>query len=154
MLSKKVCRVSTVIPAIAIALLATGCAQNPAASSALNSSDQSAALTAFTSGTWKLQSLTRADATTATISELGQFTIELSGDNRVALRVDCNRGSGSYTVAGGVLTIGPLALTKAYCSSASLDNEFLSLLGGETTIATSGESLQLSSSRGALLFVR
>lgn len=43
----------------------------------------------------------------------------------VSMRLDCNRASGPFTVSpasgdGGSLTIGPLAVTRAYCQPPSL----------------------------------
>ncbi len=105
-------------------------------------------------GVLKLQSLTRADSTTVTISDPQQFTLEFLENNRIAVKADCNRASGGFTLKGTTLTIGPMAVTKAYCGSASLDGEFLSLLGGETVATASPTSLVLSSARGALRFSR
>jgi len=135
------------------ALSLAACASNPLAPSVTSSGTTTLAAVTVP-GVLKLQSLTRADATTVTISDPQQFTLEFLDNNRVAVKADCNRASGSFTMNGTTLTIGPMAVTKAYCGSASLDGEFLSLLGGETVATVSPTSLVLSSARGALRFSR
>jgi heat shock protein HslJ len=58
-----------------------------------------------------------------------KYTIAFNADGRVALRLDCNRGSGTYEAepsgngGGGSLAIGPLAVTKAYCPPPSLSEQ-------------------------------
>lgn len=136
------------------ALSLVACANNPLAPSMVSSSEATTIAAEVVPGVLKLQSLTRADATTVTISDPQQFTLEFLDNNRVAVKADCNRASGSFTVNGATLTIGPMAVTKAYCGSASLDGEFLSLLGGETVATVSTTSLVLASARGALRFSR
>ena len=136
------------------ALSLVACANNPLAPSVASSSEATTIAAEVVPGVLKLQSLTRADATTVTISDPQQFTLEFLDNNRIAVKADCNRASGSFTTNGTALTIGPMAVTKAYCGSASLDNEFLSLLSGETVATVSTTSLVLSSARGALRFSR
>ena len=136
------------------ALSAGACAKNPLAPSMTSGSDATTIAAEVVPGVLKLQSLTRADATTVTVSDPQQFTLEFLDNNRVAVKADCNRASGGFTLNGTNLTIGPMAVTKAYCGSASLDGEFLSLLGGETVATVSTTSLVLSSARGALRFSR
>ena len=129
-----------------------GCAQTVTApTSAPNSADISAAL--GTGGVWKLQSLTRPDSTTVTVSQPDRFTLELlDSTGRTAVRADCNRGAGPFTLNGSALTVGLMAVTRAYCSSAPFDDEYLKLLSGDSVLTLSGTSLQLSSSRGTLRF--
>jgi len=50
------------------------------------------------------------------------FTMELSAEGRVAMRLDCNRGTGRWSATatsstGGSLTLGPLGVTRAACPS-------------------------------------
>jgi heat shock protein HslJ len=54
-----------------------------------------------------------------------RFTLEPGADGRVAMRVDCNRGTGRWSATptspkGGSLSVGPLALTRAACPHAAL----------------------------------
>ena len=144
----------TLALSLVAALSAAACARNPLAPSIASSSEATTIAAEVVPGVLKLQSLTRADSTTVTISDPQQFTLEFLDNNRVAVKADCNRASGSFTVSAATLTIGPMAVTKAYCGSASLDGEFLSLLGGETVATVSTTSLVLASARGALRFSR
>jgi heat shock protein HslJ len=130
------------------------CASNPAAPTMASGTTATTITMETVPGVLKLQSLTRADATTVTISDPQMFTLEFLENNRLAVKADCNRASGSFVVNGSTLTIGPMAVTKAYCASAPLDDEFLRLLSGDTVATVSATSLVLTSSRGALRFSR
>lgn len=49
------------------------------------------------------------------------YTISFGADGRVSARIDCNRGSGTWTTSGiNQLTFGPLATTRAFCGRGSL----------------------------------
>lgn len=78
---------------------------------------------------WQLlaiQSMDDAQGTTR-VHEPGRFTLEFGRDGRAALRLDCNRGSGTYLVqpaadgSSGALTFGPIAATRAMCPPPHLD---------------------------------
>jgi heat shock protein HslJ len=106
-------------------------------------------------GSWKLQSLTRPDSTVVNISEPVRFTLEFLEGGRLSLRADCNRGTGGYATNGNTLTVGPVAITKAYCAAtAPLDDEYVRLLGGENVVVADATTLVLSSSQGTLRFGR
>jgi META domain len=62
--------------------------------------------------------------------EPARHTLEFGADGRVAVRLDCNRGSATWQAqpaaqggpprASGQLLMGPLATTRAMCSQYSL----------------------------------
>ena len=53
-----------------------------------------------------------------------KYTLAFNADGRVAARLDCNRGSGSWKSAGpGQLELGPMAVTRAMCAPGSIDHE-------------------------------
>ena len=83
---------------LAVSLVATlsagACAKNPLAPSMTSGSEATTIAAEVVPGVLKLQSLTRADATTVTISDPQQFTLEFLDNNRVAVKADCNRASG------------------------------------------------------------
>jgi heat shock protein HslJ len=54
-----------------------------------------------------------------------RYTLEFQPGGKIAVRADCNRGSGSYTLNGAALTFGPIATTRAMCPPGSKDAEFL-----------------------------
>ena len=78
---------------------------------------------------WQLlaiQSMDDAQGTTR-VHEPGRFRLEFGRDGRAALRLDCNRGNGTYQVqaagdgSSGALTFGPIAATRAMCPPPHLD---------------------------------
>lgn len=74
---------------------------------------------------------------------------------RLSTRTDCNVCSGGFSVAGDTLTAGPnLACTRALCATASFESAYTSMLSGDSIVATSNNTLTLSSSRGAIQFTR
>ena len=113
-----------------------------------------ASLAIDTNVVWRLQSLAGADGSVLTIGDPSAFTLTLTDDGKVQVRADCNRASGGYRISGNTLSIGAMASTKAYCSTAPVDQQFLMLLAGEDIVTTSGATLQLSSPRGTLRFGR
>ena len=140
--------------ALIAAVSLTACqGSSPSAPSALPTPPVGA-LTIETNAVWKLQSLVRADSSGATIKDTSLFTMILADDGTLQVRSDCNRAMGGYTTSGTVISIGPLASTKAYCASAPIDTEYLALLGGDSTVSIFGPTLQLSSPRGTLTFGR
>ena len=141
------------ITGIITVVMTSGCAQNPATGSATAPSPIATAPAVVAGGTWSLQSIIGSEMPTVT-TEPGQFTLALGEDGRVTMKVDCNRGSGTYMLAGTVLTVGPLATTKAYCASAPLDDQFLRIIEGQSTIRVAESTLEVSSPRGTLRFSR
>lgn len=142
------------VSALMLALLTSACAGNVAAPSGTvaTSGASSAATAALVGGVWKLQSITHADSTTVTVRQPDLFTLELT-DTRIALRVDCNRATGPYTTNGTTLTVGRLAMTRAYCAdTADVGDEYLRGLDGDTVVSATSTSLVLSSARGTLQF--
>ena len=105
-------------------------------------------------GEWRLASLQRADFSTATIPATLRLTADFGEDDRLALRADCNVCGGAFALEGDALVAGPFACTRAFCSSAPIDSEFVRMLEGRSSLKTSGDRLVLSSERGSLIFVR
>jgi heat shock protein HslJ len=113
-----------------------------------------ASLAIQTNAVWHLRSIVSADGSVLTIDDPSLFTLMLTDDGKVSARADCNRASGAYSLSGNSLSIGPIASTRAYCTSAPVDQQFLMLLGGENAVTTSDITLQLSSPGGTLRFGR
>jgi|KBSMisStaDraftv2_1062788.scaffolds.fasta_scaffold758794_1 heat shock protein HslJ len=139
---------------LAAILSLAACASSPLAPSSATDTTTTTITAATVSGVLKLQSLTRADSTTVSVAEPDRFTVQFLDDNRIAVRADCNRGAGSFSANGNAVTVGPMAVTKAYCGSDSIDNEFLSLLEGTNVATVSSTSVVLTSARGSLQFSR
>ena len=65
-----------------------------------------------------------------TIDTPDRYTIRFDSSGRVAVRADCNRGTGSYTATpDGQLTLTPMALTRAMCPPGSMSDEFARAVG-------------------------
>jgi para-nitrobenzyl esterase len=110
-------------PAITTALLVGVCAH---ALLAVGPRDtQAAAATAIpglTGTRWQLVQFRSSDDAIGTLNprDATRFTMELASDGRVAMQIDCNRGTGKWSAkatsaAGGSLSLGPLAVTRAAC---------------------------------------
>ena len=73
--------------------------------------------------TWQLVAIRSMDDAQGTthIGDPSRFTLQFGADGRASLRLDCNRGNGSYDAkpggdsSSGSLTFGPLAATRALC---------------------------------------
>lgn len=71
---------------------------------------------------WQLveyQSMDDSQGTTR-IADRSKYTIRFDGNGSVAVRLDCNRGMGTWrnpiaNASGGTLEFSPLAVTRAYC---------------------------------------
>jgi heat shock protein HslJ len=58
------------------------------------------------------------------------YTIRFDRSGRFAVRADCNRGGGTYSVSPDRrLTIGPVALTRVGCPPGSLSDRFAREVG-------------------------
>ena len=70
---------------------------------------------------WQLVKFQGSDDKTLTPADRGKYTIAFGADGRAAVRIDCNRGSGSWTSSGaGQVQFGPIALTRAFCQPAPI----------------------------------
>jgi len=85
-----------------------------------------------------------------------RYTLEFTGDGRVIVLADCNRGSSRYTQeAGGRLTLTPIASTKMACPDGSQDATFLRQLGTVEGFGFEGAALRLAlRGGGTMRFVR
>ena len=148
----------TRLSVLAVASSLVACAGNlaaPSNSGAGGSSSSSSVATTTLTGVWKLQSVTMPDGTTITIDKPELFTVEFADGTRLIARIDCNRGSGSFALNGDTMTIGAMAVTKAYCAeTARIGDLFTAALFGDHVVSATASSLVLSSPRGTLRFGR
>jgi uncharacterized protein/heat shock protein HslJ len=62
-----------------------------------------------------------------TPQDKAKYTIAFGADGRAALRLDCNRATGTWTsTKPGALHFGPLAMTRAMCPAGSLSDRLAS----------------------------
>ena len=75
---------------------------------------------------WRLVKFQGGDGTTLTPPDPARYTIQFEPKGRLAARIDCNRGSGTWTSkAPGQLELGPMALTRALCPPGSLHDQIV-----------------------------
>ena len=79
------------------------------------------------SGTsWQLVKFESSDDTTLTPDDGAKYTIDFLAGDKLAVRIDCNRGSGTWKTAGASqIEFGPLALTRAKCPPPSLHDHIV-----------------------------
>src|SRR6516225_6514718 len=72
---------------------------------------------------WQLEKFKGGDDSTLTPADPDKYTIVFGSDGRVSIRIDCNRGHGTWKSPGpNQLEFGPLALTRAMCPPAPLND--------------------------------
>lgn len=70
---------------------------------------------------WKLIKIAYSDDTVHTPDDPMKYTLTFIDETKVAVRIDCNRGQGSWkSAAPGKLEFGPMATTRAMCPPGSL----------------------------------
>lgn len=75
---------------------------------------------------WRLVKFEGGDGTILTPDDRAKYTIAFGTDHRLSARIDCNRGSGTWTSSGPPqLEFGPLALTRAMCPPDSLHDRIV-----------------------------
>jgi para-nitrobenzyl esterase len=79
----------------------------------------------LTGAVWAWQSTQMSDGARFVPDAAERYTLEFQPGSRVSVRADCNRGTGTWTLAGNELTFGPIAMTRAMCPPGSKDTEFL-----------------------------
>ena len=72
---------------------------------------------------WQLVKFQRSDEQTLAPDDKSKYTIAFGIDSQVNVRIDCNRGRGTWKSSGpNRLTLSPLALTRAMCPPAPLND--------------------------------
>jgi heat shock protein HslJ len=66
--------------------------------------------------------------TRITVPDPENYTLAFFADGTYYIKADCNSGSGTYTLDGNNLTLGPTTITLMACGPDSMDGEYLSLL--------------------------
>jgi membrane-bound inhibitor of C-type lysozyme len=88
-----------------------------------------AAAPALAGSSWRLVEIQSSDDRigTARPDDPVKYTLALGADGRASLRLNCNRGTGAWSSTptgadSGSFSLGPLAVTKAFCPPPSLDD--------------------------------
>ena len=79
---------------------------------------------------WQLVRIQYMDDKVVTPDDRSKYTVAFGTDGRASMRIDCNRGSGSWKSAEpGQLVVGPLAVTRAMCPPGSLHDRVVKDMG-------------------------
>jgi heat shock protein HslJ len=63
------------------------------------------------------------------INDPQQYTVQFAADGTLAVKADCNNGSGTYTASNGNINIdSTMAMTMAFCPPGSYGNQFVNAL--------------------------
>lgn len=137
--------------AVAVALLAAGCATAPGGvGTTPNGTDRSGPEALI--GTWQLVSFLGADGGTVEAVAGSIPLVTFGRDGKVGGSVGCNQFSADYTVTGNQITVGPPVSTMMYCSSPPgvMDQEqrVLQLLPLAAGYTVAGDTLKLRDRAG------
>jgi heat shock protein HslJ len=98
----------------------------------------------ITQGVWLWLRSEYSNDTSVASPDPSKYTLSFQADGRLALQVDCNRGTGRYTQNGAQLTVDPGATTLIACPPGSQDQVFLRDLRNVATYVFDGENLVLN----------
>jgi len=94
---------------------------------------------------WQLVQIQSMDDKTSAPDDRAMYTMAFSADGRVAMRIDCNRGSGTWKSEGpSQLEFGPLAMTRAACPPGSLHDRIVTDLAYVRSYILKGGHLYLA----------
>ncbi|HZM34156.1 MAG TPA: META domain-containing protein [Burkholderiales bacterium] len=95
-------------------LLASACAQPPAASEGLAGTQ------------WRLVRFQGGDGTVLVPDDRAKYTVAFMSDGMLSVRFDCNRGRGGWSSPQkNAVVFGPMALTRAMCPRGSLHDHMV-----------------------------
>jgi heat shock protein HslJ len=101
--------------------------------------------------TWYWQSLTTTGGDVTVVPNFNYWLV-FNADGTLNAQLDCNSGSGTYTVDGSTLTIGPIATTRMACADPdSLETAFGQALAQVSTYAVAGNVLTLTLADGSTM---
>jgi heat shock protein HslJ len=105
---------------------------------------------------WRLERILYNDGKEIRPAAGSSYTVQFLPNRRLAGQAGLNRIVGPYTVSGTMLTIGPLASTRAAVLAGSIEGEFMKALGQASSFRVEGDRLlvMLKVDSGTMTFVR
>ena len=147
--------IRSLVPILCLTLLAAGCGEDRLTGPTSVGNDRAVSIPDLSAAVWTLRSMEIAGVGSVALPAADNFTVSVAADGRLAVKADCNRCSGGYSASASRIGVGLLACTRAYCvDTAPVDDQFLSVLQGDSSASIDGASLTLQSSRGTLRFTR
>ena len=111
---------------------------------------RSSNVSAVVGRTWQWES-TRTGSETITSPIPEKYTIQMVDGGKVGVRLDCNHAGGTYRIAGGVVSFGPLAATRTACGPGSLADRFAKELSEVRSFYVESGELYLEIPGGATM---
>lgn len=130
------------VPALVLLLLALG---GCASASQDGTATPPAAAPGLAGTSWQLVRFAGGDDTVLTPDDPAKYALAFNADNSVAVRIDCNRGRGTWRSSQPPhVEFGPIALTKMLCPAAPLTERFGRDLAYVRSYVIEGGHLHLS----------
>ncbi len=106
---------------------------------------------------WRLISFNNSEGGMESNQASEKITLSFGEDGKVSGNAGCNNFSGSYTVEGDALSIGPLATTRKMCAQPQgvmqTEQAFLKDLGDAATFSIMGKTLTIYGKDGGKLLI-
>jgi heat shock protein HslJ len=105
---------------------------------------------------WRLERILYNDGKEIRPAAGNRYTMQFLANRRLEGQADLNRLTGTYTVSGTTLAIGPLASTRIADPPGSIAGEFTKALGQASSFRVNGDRLlvELKFDSGTMTFVR
>jgi heat shock protein HslJ len=94
--------------------------------------------------TWQWIETAYSDDSVLTVTDPSRYTLTLNADGTLSAQVDCNGGSGTYTLDGASLTFGPLVTTRMGCPAGSQAGVFTKDLAAVASYVIEDGNLHLA----------
>jgi heat shock protein HslJ len=94
--------------------------------------------------TWQWAGTAYSDGSVVTVADPSRYTLTFNNDGTLSAQVDCNGGSGTYTLDGASLTLGPLVTTRMGCPADSQGGVFAKDLEAVASYMIEDGNLHLS----------
>lgn len=105
-------------------------------------------------GEWQLRLLEHPAQGVFRPEDPSRFAIRFGEDGSLGITADCNVCGGSYSIEDGRLEVEGVFCTLIACPGAPVDQRFLEVLQGTSTLDGGENELTISSSRGRLELTR
>ena len=94
---------------------------------------------------WQFVRFQGGDGRVQVPDDRAKYTVAFAADGNVSVRLDCNRGRGSWkSERPGQVLFGPMAMTRAMCPPGSLHDQFVKHWFYVRSYVTQGGRLYLS----------
>ena len=101
---------------------------------------------------WRLVSIEPASGPSTVVNDASRYWLEFISETALSARADCNTCTGSYSLSGTTVSIGPLACTRAFCGETSLDTVFMQGLNDANSLTVDDQLLEIKSAARTLKF--